>query len=175
MNVQELIKKYDITLYGEDKIRIGSAYLLKKGGSKAANEIKERKSEIIDFLKAEEDEKKRAYEERQSKIRAIDGLEEIQNAIEEQIKWRRAFETAMSRGDGILPSKPEDNISELKQKYPRAAAYLTAESESLKSNSELSAIGRRALEAIISGDPHEEVLRKMEEEQKEFTDRHIWD
>lgn len=57
MKVQELISKYSISLYGEDKIRIGESYLLKKDGEKVVEEIKERKAEIMAFLKNEEEEK----------------------------------------------------------------------------------------------------------------------
>lgn len=74
-----------------------------------------------------------------------------------------------------LRAKPEDNINELKQKYPRATAYLIAESEAYKDNYELSAIGKRALERIINGENHEMVLDDMKKEQHEFCNKHIWD
>lgn len=175
MDIKELIKKYDITLYGEDKIRVGRVTQLKK--EKAEELVKSKKPEIMAYLKEEEAEKKRAIEERQEKINSIEGLKEIQNSINEQIKWRNDFNRAMESEDGCigLRAKPEDNISELKEKYPRAAAYLAAETESFKSNYELSAIGKRALEAIINGEDYKEVMKRMEDEQKEFVNRHIWD
>lgn len=175
MGIKEIIKKYGITIYGEDKIRVSNVSLLRK--DKAEETIKSQKSEIMAYLKEEEAEKKRAFEERQAKINAIEGLKEIKNAIEEQIKWRQDFNRAMESEDGCIGmrAKPEDNISELKEKYPRAAAYLAAEAESFKSNYEFSAIGKRALEAIINGEDYKEVLKRMEDEQKEFANRHIWD
>lgn len=175
MEIRELIKRYNISLYGEDKIRIDNVRLLKK--DKAGEMVKSKKPEIMSFLKAEKEKEENAYRERQEKIKSIDGLEEIRNAIEEQIKWREDFNRLMERPDGFvgMRSKPEDNISELKQKYPRAAAYLMAEKESMKSNYELSAIGKRALEAIINGEDYKEVMATMEVEHKAFTDRHMWD
>lgn len=173
MNVKELVEKYEITLYGKDKVQLKQVTLLKK--DKMEKVVMERKPEIMAYLKEEEVQKKRSYEDRQEKIRAIEGLEEIQNAMREQIRWQRDFEISMSRGDGILPSKPIDNIDELKRKYPRAAAYLIAERESLKNNFELSAIGKKALEAIINGEDYEAAMNRMMEEQKKFVDCHIWD
>lgn len=175
MDIKELIKKYDITLYGEDKIRVGRVTQLKK--EKAEELVRSKKPEIMAYLKEEEAEKKRAFEERQAKINAIEGLKEIKNAIEEQIEWKESFNRSWEKGEGFvrLGQKPEDKIAELKQKYPRAAAYLAAEAESFKSNYELSAIGKRALEAIINGEDYKEVLKRMEDEQKEFVNRHIWD
>lgn len=74
-----------------------------------------------------------------------------------------------------MRAKPKDNIDELKKKYPRAAAYLVAENESLKSNYELAAIGKKALEAIINGENHEKVMEEMEHAHKAFAERHMWD
>ena len=175
MDVKEIIKKYNISLYGEDKIRVDNVTLLKK--DKAEDTVKSKKPEIMAYLKEEKAAEKRAYEERKAKIKDIDGLEEIKNAIEEQIRWREDFNRAMESEDGCvgMRAKPEDNIAELKQKYPRAAAYIKAESESLKSNYELAAIGKKALEAIINGEDHEKVMEEMEEAHKAFAERHMWD
>ena len=175
MDIKELIEKYEISLYGEDKIQARNGVLVKKNGAEGI--IREKKPEIMAYLKNEEETKKRAAQERKNKINAIEGLAKIQNAIEEQKKWWSEFDRAMNSEDGRvrMKEKPKDNIAELKQKYPRAAAYLLAEAESLKSNYELSAIGKKALEAIINGDDYKEVMNKMETEQKEFVNRHIWD
>ena len=175
MDIPELIKRYDISLWGEDMIRAYNMALVKK--DKAEETLKARKPEILAYLKEEKASEKRAYEERKAKINAIEGLEEIRNAINEQIKWTEDFKRAMQSPDGCvrMRAKPEDNIAELKQKYPRAAAYLTAENESLKSNYVLSAIGNKALEAIINGEDHEAVMATMEAEHKAFAERHMWD
>ena len=149
--------------------------LIKK--DKAEEMVKSKKMEIMSYLKEEKEKEERTYRERQEKIKAIEGLEEIRDAIQRQAEWHEKFARAMEREDGCvgLGPKPEDNIAELKKKYPRAAAYLTAENESLKSNCELSAIGKKALEAIINGEDHEEVMSTMEAEHKAFADRHMWD
>lgn len=174
-DIQGLIKKYGISLYGEEKIYVSNVTLLRK--DKAEETIKSKKPEIMAYLKEEEAAEKRAYEERQAKIKAIEGLEEIKSAIKEQVRWREDFNQAMESPDGCvrMRAKPEDNIDEMKKKYPRAAAYLKAENESLKSNYELAAIGKKALEAIINGEDHEKVMAEMGKAHKEFVDRHFWD
>lgn len=173
MDIQELIKKYRIILWDNDKICIQNDYMFKK--DKAEELIKSKKAEIVAYLKEKKAEKSRAFELRQEKIKSIEGLEEIQDAIEKQVIWRRKFNQAMDSEDGILPTKPEDNIAELKQKYPRAAAYLKAESESLKRNHELSEIGKDALERIINGEDYIKVLSDMDKRQHEFCQKHFWD
>lgn len=175
MDIKEIIKRYDISLYGEDKIRVGNTVLLKK--NKAEEDVRGKKAEIMALLKEEKAAEKRAYEEREAKIKAIDGLEEIKNAIEEQIRWKEDFSKAMQSPDGCVRMRacPENNISRLKEKYPRAAAYLKAENESIKSNYDLAAIGKKALEAIINGEDHEKVMEDMEHAHKAFAERHMWD
>lgn len=174
MDIKELIKKYDITLFGKDKIRIGQVIQLRK--DKAEELVRGKKTEIMTYLKEEELEKKRAFEERQAKINAIEGLHEIKRAIEEQVRWRRDFNRAMESENRCvgMRAKPKDNIDALKQKYPRAVAYLLAESESLKSNYELSAIGSEALERIINGEDYNVVLADMKKKQNDFVEKHIW-
>ena len=53
MEIKELIKRYNISLYGEDKIRIDNVRLLKK--DKAEEMVKSKKLEIMSFLKAEKE------------------------------------------------------------------------------------------------------------------------
>ena len=172
--MEELIKKYRISICG-DKLRVDNVDRLKR--DKAEETVRRKKPEIMAFLKEKEAEEKRRYEERQAKIKAIEGLEEIREAISEQIKWHEDFNRAMESESGCMcmRAKPEDNIEELKQKYPRAAAYLSAEHESLKSNLELAEIGQKALESIINGEDHEKVMEEMEADRKAFVDRHFWD
>lgn len=175
MGIRELVKKYGITIYGEDKIRVSNVSLMRK--DKAEETIKSQKAEIMSYLKEKKEEERRAAEERQAKINSIEGLAEIKSAIQEQIKWKERFNRSWERGDGFvgLGQKPEDKIAELKQKYPRAAAYLVAESESYKSNYELAEIGRKALESIINGDDYEKVLKEMNDAKKAFVEKHMWD
>lgn len=177
MEVENLVKRYSVSFCGDDKIRVENIALLKKDN--AEDIIKNRKPEIMAFLKEKEESDKAAYEARQKKINSIEGLAEIRDAIFRMSEWRESFEREWASGSGFvglsLKKKPEVNVDGLKKRYPRAAAYLIAESESLKSNYELSAIGKEALESIINGEDHEKVLKKMKDDQKAFSDRHMWD
>lgn len=145
-------------------------------------EIREKKQQIMDYLKAERAEKereaqeeKRRAQERQARIAAIEGLKEIRDAIEDLNRWQYEFEKSFDDvgGLGVRPM-PQYDIKAMREKYPHADSYLKAEDEALKSNYELSAIGRKALEEVIFGD-YVKAMETMDAEIKEFTNRHMWD
>lgn len=175
MEIAEMIKKYGITIVvksGQKMLHSWETVAIKRDGM--MDELKARKEEIIAHIEAEEAEKKSAFEARQAKINAIPGLKEIIRAQKELAEYREAFNEAMERGDGFLPAKPEIDIDALISDYPWAAAYLKAEKEANKSNYEISAIGRKALEAVIEGD-WQRAMEEMGKELDEFAKRHIWD
>lgn len=175
MDIKEIIERYDIRFWGENMIRMYNVKLVRE--DKAEETIKNRKPEIMAYLENKEKEEKRAYEERQKKIEAIDGLEEIRKSFEEKNRWTREFNRAFGSEDGFvgMRAKPQDRTKELMEKYPRAAAYVKAYNLSIKTNYELSQIGADALEKIIDGDDYRDVISEMEQRCKEFTERHIWD
>ena len=69
----------------------------------------------------------------------------------------------------ISPKKPIVSVAELKKRFPRAAAYITAEGWSRSSNSGKRQAGKKALERIIAGENHEQVLADMEAEWNAYT------
>ena len=91
----------------------------------------------------------------------IEGLKELRITIAAWNRYwaqRRAFE----EGDiHTMPKKPEVNIGELKDQYPRAAAYLTAERWRLSSKFKKSAFGKQAMDRILAGEDHNKVLDDM--------------
>lgn len=176
MTVKEMISKYRITLAtqnGKEGIMVYGMDAAKRDN--AVEAIKSAKDEIKDYLKAEKAEQERKAKERAERIAAIEGLNEIRSAIDDLESWQYEFEKSFEDvgGMGVRP-KPQYDIPAMKAKYPRAAAYLRAEEYSLKSNYELSAIGKKALETVIYGD-YSEAMATMDAEIKEFTDRHAWD
>jgi hypothetical protein len=66
-------------------------------------------------------------------------------------------------------------MEELYSKYPRAVMYKKAEYYAHNANYRKSTLGREAMEAIINGEPYEEVIDNMEKKWKEYCDEHIWD
>ena len=107
----------------------------------------------------------------------IEGLKEIKANKWAIAAWHEEFQRQMESEDGILsmPRKPVDRSAELAAKYPRAMAYLKAESVANKRNFELSAIGRKACKRIEAGEDYEKVLADMEQEREDFANRHMWD
>lgn len=184
MEIEQLIRKYSLSLginpkTGEEGL-MANLNAVKRDN--ARDEISAKKQQIMAYLKAERAEKereaaeaKRKAQERQERIAAIDGLKEIQDAIEDLEQWRYEFEKSFEDigGLGVRP-KPQYDLEAMRAKFPHADAYLRAEEEALKSNYELSAIGKTALEEVIFGD-YKKAMENMNAEIKAFVDRHIWD
>jgi len=173
MTAKELIEAYNIFDAGNGQIGIKNVTRIKKDNM--IDEVKARKKEILEVFEAE----KRAEKERSDKIAAIEGLNEI-NAEKEKLtnwnkKFRESFEGEYAVGGLGVGKKPEYDFEAAYKKYPRAAAYLRAEEEELKTNYELSHIGSKAKERIINGDDPESVMQDMDKDIHEFTNRHLWD
>jgi len=173
MTVKELIERCEISLMGSDKLKIRNVAL----GQKMMGELKARKAEIIDYLVTEEAAAKAAAEDRKAKIAAIEGLAELQAAIDAEANYhhevnRRFEDEALS---SIMPARPKVNAEDVAAKYPRAAAYIKAENWTYASNHAKNAAGRKALERIINGEDYEQVLAEMDAEWSAHCDNHVWD
>ena len=172
----ELIKKYRISLAGDDRIRISNTAQVDKDN--ALDEIKALKPAIITRLEEIKAEKDRAAAERAAKIAAIEGLAEIKKAQDEIEEWNyrfnKSFEGEYAVGGMGVGKKPDYDLDAMYKKYPTARAYLRAEAESRKSNYEYAAIGRRALEAIINNpEDYENIMATMDAEISASVDRHL--
>lgn len=172
--LKDMIKHYNIRLLEGDKVAIDQDTA--KRIPSIVSVIKENKEQIIALFKQEEEERKRAYEERKAKIDAIEGLNVILDAREDLESWREEFKESFKDvgGLGVRP-KPSYDFDELYKKYPRAAAYLKAESFEYSHNYEKSSIGKRAKERIINGEDHETVIRQMDQEWEAYCDAHLFD
>lgn len=173
-NIELLVQKYKLTLYGEENIKFGGT---KAEFEKALPLLKEHKAEIIAYLKKQEADRKATVKERQAKINAIEGLTEIKNAIYDLNRWEEEFNASFDDvgGLGVRP-KPKYDMDALYKKYPVATAYLKAEKEAEKSNYELSNIGKKALNKIIDcPENYIAIIEEMEREIKAFVERHMWD
>ena len=173
MTAAEMIKKYDIRLATEGRIGIYNANRAKK--DKMLDTIFAAKPEIIAVLTAEKEAAEKAAAERKAKIDAIEGLNELKAAIDEHERYYYDFNAAMERGDGRLPARPTSSVRETAEKYPRAAAYLKAESYEYSANYAKSGAGKKARERIINGEDYEQVLADMEKEWSEYCNEHVWD
>ena len=172
MEVKDLIKKYNLQAIEKDgKMMV---FTRARVPAKDVAAIKEHREEILKEILDAKEQARKAYEERQAKIKAIPGLAEIKTELAKAADWRRrfnaSFETEYGGGWGVGP-RPQYDFEAAYKKYPQAYAYLKAEREAYKSNYELAETGRRALEKVINGQ-WEEALDDIKRETDEFVDRH---
>jgi hypothetical protein len=130
-----------------------------------------------DFFLAEIKKMESEKAQREAKIQAIEGLKELKAAIaQEQYEYEQRQKRWESESlSSIIPQKPIVSVAELKTRFPRAAAYVKAENWTLSNNSGKRQAGKKALERIINGEYHEQVLADMEAEWNAYTKQHIWD
>lgn len=180
MTVKELIRHYDIR-DGATMNKPGSLYIARQREVTKDNmldEIKARKAEILAYFAAEREARVNARAAREAKIKAIEGLSDIQAALADLAAWRREFSASFD-GEGAIGGlgvrkMPGYDIDGMMQRYPRAAAYIRAKEYADKENSELSRIGSRAMDGVIDGD-WQSAMRQMEKDLDEYADRHLWD
>lgn len=174
--LEKIIEKYNIkiAMADDEKISVYNVDLLMKDNMD--DTIRTNKADILAILRDRKASKRKAYEERQNKIKAIEGLAEIMEYRNAWANWHEAFEHMMENGSGVMHvSAPTTKEKDLREKYPRADAYLRAQHEADKSNYELSAIGKKALERIIDGDDYLSAIEDMDSEIEEFVKKHSWD
>jgi hypothetical protein len=172
LTVKELVELCEIIDVGDGRLGCRNKYQAQKH----LDELKAKREEILKYLADKKAAEKAAAKAREAKIKAIEGLEELQKAINAEESYHyeinRRFENeALS---SILPAQPKANIKELKEKYPRAAAYIKAENWKYANNYAKSAAGAKALERIINGENHEQVLADMEAEWDAHREENMW-
>lgn len=166
MTALELVNKYNIILVHEMFNKKTRRYekvenvveVLNIDSAKAdgvISELKARKAEIIDAIKAQAAAKKAAEEDRKNRINAIEGLAEIK-AAQSRIFARSMKIDAVMENDSdfsfVDTTKEEYDFEAAYRKYPKAAAYLKAEALSKNSDEKRAEIGKKALDEILYGD-----------------------
>ena len=94
----------------------------------------------------------------------VAGLQDLMRAKIEQEDYRHSLNVAIERGYSRAPEKPVNRVPELTRQYPRAVAYLKAQSFASASNFEKAATGKRAMEDIRMGKNIATVMRRMQRE-----------
>lgn len=177
MTTKELIDRYGIVpINGTGNIQATRGALIRTDN--AQDEIRSRKAEILAYFQTRDEDRERAHKTQAAKIAAIDGLRELQAAIEAVRKYNGNFRKMMEDeyNDGIFPpEKPSVNLDDLRARYPRAAAYLRAESWTFASNSAKNSAGRKALNRIIEGEDYAAAIADMEKEFDQYLDEQRWD
>jgi hypothetical protein len=169
--IKELVRKYSSSYISEGP-NAGKMRISKKVEPEDMPYVEDMKS----YLREEYEGRQRVEEERQKKIKAIEGLDELENAIGE---WR-SYDYEFSRRfdneslSSISPRRPKSDINEIKKQYPRAAAYLKARAFSDAHNYAKAAAGKKALERIINGEDYNKVIQEMEEEWSKAASEAVW-
>ncbi len=93
----------------------------------------------------------------------VAGYKELSEAVEHLRDQENIHSRSIERGEVLErnPDAEQKKVDELKNKYPRAAAYLLAEFYSSASNFEKSSAGKLAMEEIRKGEPIEQIIKKM--------------
>lgn len=176
MTVKEIVETYNVRLASGGRLGIYNSRRV--DADNALEMIKARKPEIVAYLHAQVEAAAEAAAQRQAKINAIEGLAQLRAALRADAEYYDAFNRMMDDeyNDGARPpKKPEVSPSEVAAKYPRAAAYIKAESWSYAAHYAKAAAGRKALEKIIDGGDHESAINAMGKEWSAHCAEHIWD
>lgn len=178
MNTQELIQRYKIALKIDEHGQPTGNLVVYRADKAALAAIKAAKPEIVAALLAQREAGLRAEQERLAKIDAIPGLREIEAARADLVNWKLEFDASFDSenggGVGVRP-KPKYDMDALYAKYPRAKAYLEAQDFAESDNDAKAAAGRKALEAIINGENHEQAIHTMNSEWAAYCESHLWD
>lgn len=160
--IEAMIREYNISIMPDGRLRYQSATKISPAQVDA---LRAAKPEIIAHIQAREAARNATALAREALIREnVPGLDELREAIEHNFRQRDAFNRAMERGDGRLPTINTIDTDPIKQLFPRAAAYLKAEYAAAKSWDVESGAGRRAMERLIHGDDHTQVMADMDNE-----------
>lgn len=89
--------------------------------------------------------------------------------------FHRQLNDAMDNEDYRPIKRPEADLEALCKKYPVAKAYLDAEAFSLSENAVKSQYGRDAMNRILDGENHENVISDMNAEWSEYVNQHAFD
>lgn len=171
--IAELIEKYDIQIT-DGNLATPRMDQIKRDGM--LETIKANLADIKSYILDQQAAIKKAAEDKANKIKAIEGLDKINECRDAWAAYQHDFSKMMETGCGYMTAKkPETKVEDLRAEYPRADAYLKAEAEASRSNYELAAIGKKAMERIISGEDHETVISDMDADIKAFASKHLWD
>lgn len=170
--IAAMIRKYNIVDNFDGRIRILNQHAVNE---QIYKEIVAAKPEILAYL-AEQREKIRAENKRkEDNFNAIPGVPELREARRQMAEYRRKFNQAFERGDGLYPMPPQIDDTKIAEQYPSAVFALQVENETMRSNYELSGIAQRAYDALREGENWEKVKKIFDAEKTEFVNKHIWD
>lgn len=174
MTIPEIVKKYTIRANPNKSLCVRRE-ILKHEDDKVY--IMEHRDEIIAYIEEQKAIEEQKHLERLKKINAIEGLQELEDA---SIAWKKYYSDYRhfieDGAEGKAPKKPEASLEELVRKYPRANAYMKAESYAYSSsNNARAAAGKKALERILNGEDYKQAIADMKKEWRDYCEEHVFD
>lgn len=110
--------------------------------------------------------------EKKAITKNVPGLEKLREARRYDDQQRREFNRSVEGGSGVIRGNPNSSTaSSVAKKYPRAAAYLKAESYYNSSNYMKSAYGKEAMNKIANGKSAATAIREMEKKWKKYANK----
>lgn len=100
--------------------------------------------------------------ERAKKIDGIEGLVELMSAYNERNIYIKAYQDYQAGQIDDKPARPNINLTEMRKKYPRAAAYLDAKNWSMDAHPKKVALGKQAMNRLQAGEDPEVVMEEIE-------------
>lgn len=185
--IKALVEKYNLVLCG-DKVRTYQT----KGidPEKFRAEVGPRKEEIIQYLKAMEQEKHKslkAMEQEKHKslerhlrtLDAIPGVQELRRAREQRAAWQRAFDEMMETGSSkmeYVEAPSAEEIKTMERIYPMAVFALEAEYRSSDTqNYQLFTIWQETYTALCNGQNPQTVKSAHDQKMSAYASQHMWD
>lgn len=181
MTAEELVKKYNITIFSEDPpmLKMGNGAQAKK--DKALTEIRAQKPKIMAYLREKDKEAKleaerQAAKEYEKKLEAITGYKALCKAIDADKEFQAEYIRYKKQGLYLLPKRKTPSPDAVRKKHPMAAAFEKALEFSRDSNRAKAAIGEWAKNAILETPAsYAEVIYQMEAEWAAHVEQVVWD
>lgn len=176
IEIESIIKKYDLVRRGD---KIGT-YKMGVNPAEFRAEVAPRKDEILNYMKAKEQEKADRLARRAATFDAIPGVEEIRDARKTRALWKQELNRMMETGDSVMRTGvlciTDEEMTNLEARYPQAvkALHIQYKAETT-ANLEMESIYKKAYDAICDGCDVDDVYATMESEIKAYTERNIWD
>ena len=177
--IEKLVVKYKISPWLDGKMMIRGAEYAKRDG--VFDEIAAAKQEILAYFDAKKEAKKAEQAAYKARIDAIEGLAELQAAIDDEERYREEFRYSFEAEDAcggmnVRPaSHTHEEIKEMKKAYPHAAAYIRVNAM-CRGYSDKATAARKVLDEVIDGN-YEEALAKLDAELDEIKNKRLlrWD
>lgn len=163
---KRLISMYGISDTGKGTLRVRASV-----PAETLDFIRAEKSGILAYLQ----EAKVLEKRRNAALASMEGIDEIRKAVYAIRNFHRQFNDAMDNEDYRPIKRPDIDLDALYKKYPIAKAYLDAEAFGLSENFAKSKIGKDAMNRILDGENHENVISDMNAEWSEYVNRHAFD